>query len=157
MAKSLKRRRLEAKTDYHARLALLKSEIPRLVIRKTNRYIIAQVVSSDIAQDKVQAGAISKDLLLKGWPKEKAGSLKSIPAAYLTGFMLAKAAQQKKIKKVILDMGMHRNVHGSRIYAVVKGALDAGIEIPFEKDALPNEARIAESKIIDIKKMKEKL
>ena len=37
-----KRRRIEAKTDYAKRIKLLKSEKPRLVFRRTNKYIIAQ-------------------------------------------------------------------------------------------------------------------
>ena len=61
--KTLKRRRHEARTDYRIRLALLKSEKPRLVVRKTNRYIIAQIVESDIAQDKIIVGLTSKSLL----------------------------------------------------------------------------------------------
>src|SRR3989338_66668 len=106
MGKSIKRRRAEQKTDYKARLLFLKSGKPRLVVRKTNRYIIAQVVESSIAQDKVLFGVTSKDLLSKGWPKEKSGSLKSLPAAYLTGLMLGKMAKGK-VKETILDIGMN--------------------------------------------------
>ena len=69
-----RRRRLEAKTDYKLRLGLLKSEKPRLVIRKTNSYIIAQIVETEIAQDKIVVGTTSKSLIEKGWPKEKIGS-----------------------------------------------------------------------------------
>ena len=50
--KSIKRRRREGKTDYKARLAMLKSEKPRLVIRKSNRYLVVQIVGSEIAKDK---------------------------------------------------------------------------------------------------------
>ncbi len=60
--KTQRRRRLETKTDYKARLALLKSEKPRLVIRKSNRYILAQIVLSEIAQDKILFRVSSKDL-----------------------------------------------------------------------------------------------
>jgi large subunit ribosomal protein L18 len=144
--KTPRRRRLEAKTDYKARLALLKSGRPRLVVRKSNRYIIAQIVESDIAQDKVIAGANSKVLLSRGWPKEMAGSLKSLSAAYLTGFILGKIAQEKKVKEAILDMGMYRTVKGSRIYAVLKGAVDAGIKIPHNAEMLPSEEKIKNEK-----------
>ena len=60
-----RRRRLESKTDYKSRLALLKSEKPRLVVRKTNRYIIVQIVSSEIAQDKILVGKTSKKLHIR--------------------------------------------------------------------------------------------
>lgn len=139
MARSIRQRRLEAKTDYKARLALLKSGKPRLVVRKTNRYIIAQIVVSDIAQDRVIAGVTSKDLLANGWPKEKSGSLKNLAACYLTGMLLAKKAKEKD---AILDSGMQRNIQKSRIYALLKGAVDAGLNIPHSQKSLPNDEEV---------------
>jgi large subunit ribosomal protein L18 len=134
--KTLKRRKLEGRTDYKARLNLLKSEIPRLVVRKSNRFITAQIVSSETAQDKVLFGVNSKMLLSKGWPKELEGSLKNRSAAYLTGLMLGKMAKGK-IEEAILDFGMNRNVHKSRIYAVLKGVIDAGIKVRVSEEVLP--------------------
>ena len=61
--RTIRKRRLEAKTDYKARLELLKSGKPRLVIRKTSRYIIAQLVLSENAQDKVLKGFTSLSLV----------------------------------------------------------------------------------------------
>ncbi|MBI5804206.1 50S ribosomal protein L18 [Candidatus Pacearchaeota archaeon] len=158
MTKTQKRRRKEMKTDYKARFALLKSEKPRLVVRKTAHQIIAQVVESSIAQDKVIVSVNSKELLKKGWPKEKEGSLKSIQASYLAGFLLGKKVQGK-INSAILDIGLHENIHGSRIYAVLKGAIDAGLNVAHKKDALPTDERMSSNKILyDImKKVKEKL
>lgn len=141
MKKTIRRRRHEKKTDYKARLALLKSEKPRLVVRKTNRYVVVQIVQTEIAQDKVLFGLSSKDLLAKGWPKDKAGSLKSLPAAYATGYAVGKMAQGK-VKKAILDIGMNRNIQKSRLYAALKGAIDAGLEIPASETALPSEEEI---------------
>ena len=63
MRRTFRRRRKEQKTDYRARLALLKSQKPRLIIRKTNRAIIAQIVVSEGAQDKVLITVTSRDLL----------------------------------------------------------------------------------------------
>lgn len=145
--KTLKRRRLEGKTDYLARLALLKSEKPRLVVRKTNRYIIAQIVTSELGQDKVLTGITSNNLLAKGWPEELSGSLKSIPAAYLTGLLLGKLAKEKKISEAILDLGLQRNIQKSRIYAVLKGVVDAGIKVPHSSEALPDLAKITNDKV----------
>jgi large subunit ribosomal protein L18 len=143
MPKTQRRRRRERKTDYHARFAMLKSGKRRLVVRKTNKYILAQVVESEVAQDKVIARASSKDLLAKGWPKEKEGSLKSIAAAYLTGMLLAKKLKTSKGgDKIIFDMGLYRTVHGSRIFAALKGAIDGGMQIPHNPEALPTMERI---------------
>src|SRR5437773_7561 len=117
-----KRRRLEAKTDYGTRLTLIRSGKPRFVLRKTNRYIVAQLVVSKAAQDTVVLTVSSKDLLEKGWPKDKEGSLKSLPAAYLAGYMFGNLAK-KEAKEAILDLGMQRNVKKSRLYAALKGAV----------------------------------
>lgn len=84
MSRTIRRRRHEGKTDYKARLALLTSRKPRIVIRKTNRYVIVQLIESNAAQDKVIAGISSKSLLNNGWSAEKSGSLKSKAAAYST-------------------------------------------------------------------------
>jgi large subunit ribosomal protein L18 len=137
--RTIRRRRLQRKTDYKARLALLKSNSPRLIIRKTNSYIITQIVETKQAQDKIIIGITSKILLSKGWPKNLTGSLKSIPAAYCTGFLLGKELKKHKIEKVILDIGMHRNIHRSRIFAAVKGFIDSGQFLKHNPEALPKE------------------
>lgn len=141
MAKTLRRRRRERKTDYKSRFNMLKSEKPRLVIRRTNKYMVAQIVVSEIAQDKVISKVTSKDLLKKGWPKDKEGSLKSLPASYLTGFLLGKSIKAK-VPEAILDIGLQRNIKGSRIYAVLKGTVDAGLNIPHNPEAFPPQERI---------------
>ena len=140
MAKrTIKKRRLENKTDYRLRMNLLKSGIPRIVIRRTNRYFIVQAVESSEAQDKVIMGVTSKDLIENGWNVKNAGSLKSIPAGYLTGLLLAK---KLKKGKYIIDLGMARTLSGSRIFAVVQGLIDGGLDIPADKKAFPSEDRI---------------
>ena len=148
--KTVRRRRLEAKTDYKARLALLKSEKPRIVIRKTNHYIIIQIVKSEIAQDKVLTGNTSKVLLSEGLPPEFSGSLKSLGAAYLTGFLVGKQALKLGINEAILDAGMNINVKNSRIYAALKGAVDAGLKIPHDEKVLPPMENIKSEKISKI-------
>jgi len=154
MPKTIRRRRLERKTDYKSRLALIKSEKPRLVVRKTNKYIIAQIVETEIAKDKVILGITSKSLLKKGWPENLKGSLKSRTAAYVVGYILGKKAKAK-IKQAILDIGMHRNIQKSRIYAVLKGALDAGLNVTHNQNALPTEEQIKSNE--KIKPLIEKL
>ncbi len=148
--KTPRRRRLEGKTDYKARLALLKSGRLRLVVRKSNRYITAQIVESTAAQDKILLGVNSKSLLEKGWPKEMSGSLKSLPAAYLTGFILGKLALKAKLNNPIVDMGMYRSIHNSRIYAALRGVIDAGLKIPCNEEVLPKLESIKNEKVAKI-------
>ncbi len=155
-----KRRRRECKTDYKLRLNLLKSGVPRIVVRRTNKYYTAQIVESSEGQDKVIAGVTSQDLLKQGWDKKFEGSLKSIPAGYLTGLLLAKKVDAKQ--KYIVDLGMVRTQSGNRAFAVLKGLVDGGLNIPVNEKVFPSDERIAGEHLKDdvkkvISKVKEKL
>lgn len=154
--RTVRRRRQEGKTDYKLRMGLLKSEKPRLVFRKTSKYIIGQIIVSEIAQDRVMFGVTSKDLIAQGWPEKKAGSLKNLAACYLTGYMLAKKA--KDVEGAVFDIGLNRNIKKSRIYAFLKGAVDGGLNVPHSEEALP-EMEMIEEKDTEkmIKKLKESL
>ena len=130
--KTIKRRRLEGKTDYKARMGLLKSEA-RVVVRISNRLVQIQYTKSKESQDYVIIAASSKELLEYGWAKEHSGSLKSLAACYLTGYLLGIKLKDKDVTKAILDIGM-KNSKGLRVFAAAKGLIDAGIEIPCSKD-----------------------
>lgn len=137
-----KRRRLENKTDYAKRLKLLKSESARIVFRKTNRYIVAQYVTSKEAQDKIEIGITSKNLKEYGWPAEFEGSLKSVTASYLTGFLIGKEILKKKLKTPIVDLGMIRVISKNKAFAFLKGVADAGVEVNCPEENFPEEDRI---------------
>lgn len=139
-----KRRRHENKTNYTKRRRLLEGRKPRIVVRKTNKYVIIQYIESKAAQDTIKASVISKDLLEQGWPKESEGSLKSLGAAYLSGLLLAKKI--KSFAPAILDTGLIRSTKGSRIYAAVKGLIDGGFNIPCSKEVFPEESRLTSDK-----------
>ena len=141
IGRTIRRRRKEGKTDYKSRLSLLKSGKQRLVVRLSNRYVVGQIVSSEIAQDKVIYSANSKELLQKGWPESDKGRLKNLSAAYLTGFLLGKKTEG--IQEVILDIGLRRNIKKSRIYAFLKGFMDSGIQVNHDEKVLPEEEMIA--------------
>ena len=149
------------KTDYLLRVGLLKSGRERILFRKTNRYAIGQCVKSENAKDKVVLGVTSKELVKYGWPKEKSGSLKSIPACYLTGLLLGKRVLKKsKSKSYIFDIGMLRNIKKSKVYAFLKGTIDSGLKISANKDIFPAEKKLSgeNTKVKDIlNKIKEKI
>ena len=136
-----KRRRTEFKTNYNKRLKLLKGNSPRLIIRKTNRYVTLEIIESKNAQDRVVYSASTKELLKLGWPKEKEGSLKSLTAAYLGGLLIGKKAQKLK-ERVIVDTGLIPNTKGSRIYSALKGVSDAGIQVKYDEKVIPKMERI---------------
>jgi len=137
--RTIKRRRRENKTDYKARRILLTSGLPRIVVRRTNKYYILQAVESDEAQDKVLATITSKDLLKNGWDVKAGGSLKSVPAGYLTGLLMAKKLGKGKY---IMDLGMARTFKGGRVFSVIKGLVDGGLDIPANEKVFPTEERL---------------
>ena len=135
------KRRKQCKTDYKKRIELLKSGKPRVVFRKSNKYFVSQYVESNQAQDKIILGVNSKNLLTKGWPEKAKGSLKSLSAAYLTGYLIGKQIIRKKLETPVCDFGMVRMLHGSKVFAFLKGMIDAGVKIKCEK-GFPDEERI---------------
>lgn len=141
--KTIRRRRKEKKTDYGIRIKLLKSGSPRVIFRKTNRYIIAEYAESNEAKDRIILGVTSKLLLKYGWPEDMKGSLKSVPASYLTGFLFGKKITSKKMKNPILDVGMIRAVNKSKVFAFVKGLIDSGIKIECKEEMFPEKDRIS--------------
>ena len=150
-----KKRRRENRTNYKKRLDLLKKGYKRLVVRKTNKYIILQIIESKHAQDKILYTVNTKELLRHGWPKENAGSLKSLAAAYIAGKLLGKKVKDIK-GRVILDIGLNPSTKKSRIYAVLKGLSDSGINIPFDESIVPDDEKIFENNKVE-KKMLEKI
>ena len=60
---------------------------------------------------------------------------------------LGKKAQEKKIKEALLDLGLQTSSKGGRIYALVKGAADAGLDLGMDKEIFPSEERINGSHI----------
>lgn len=133
------RRKRDGKTDYNKRIKLLLSGKPRLICRRTDANIIAQIATFSETGDKVICSAHSRELLKKGW----SGSRKSIPAAYLTGLLIASKAKKAKVTEAIFDIGLFHAVHGSKIYAVLAGAVDGGLKIPHSKECLPSPERIS--------------
>lgn len=136
------RRRREKKTDYKNRLALVKSGEIRLVVRRSLDNIRLQLIDYEPNGDKTLFSAFSQELRKLGW-KYPTGN---IPAAYLTGLLIGVKAKSK-VSKAILDLGIQKSTKGSRLYAALKGVLDAGVSIPHSKDILPSEERIKGSHI----------
>lgn len=140
------RRKREQKTDYHLRLKLLLSKQLRLVIRFTNQKIIAQIVEFNTKGDKVLVATDSSKLKEMGWKY----SGKNYPATYLTGLLLGKLAQAKGVKQVIiLDAGLKSPLLRGKSYAFLKGALDAGLNVPHgEEEIFPSEEQISGKSIV---------
>lgn len=133
------KRRIQARTNYRMRRSMILSKRPRLVARASLRYLVAQIVEAHPEGDKTLVSANSKELAKDFNWKAPCGN---IPAAYLTGLLLGKRALSLGIDNAILDIGLQKPTKGAKIFAVLKGAIDAGMEIPHDEDVLPDDSRV---------------
>ncbi|MBA0791250.1 hypothetical protein Gohar_015842, partial [Gossypium harknessii] len=153
------KRRREGKTDYRARIRLInqdknKYNTPkyRLVARFTNKDIVAQIIHASISGDIVLAAAYSHELPHYGLEV----GLTNYAAAYCVGLLLARRvlkqlemdteyegnveatgddftvepAESRRPFRALLDVGLVRTTTGNRVFGVLKGALDGGVDIP---------------------------
>jgi len=133
------RRRREGKTDYRKRKALILSRKPRLVVRGSLKNIIVQIIAAKPHGDEVLVSAHSRELLKNyGWRAPRG----NLPAAYLTGLLCGLKAKAKGIEEAVLDIGLHSPTKGARVFAALKGVLDAGLNVPHGEEKLPDENRI---------------
>eukprot|EP00392_Amoebophrya_sp_AT5.2_P000062 g62.t1 len=161
------RRRREGKTDYFARRKMVaqdknKYNTPkyRLVCRITNKKVICQIVFATIQGDKVLTQANSTELTKYGVP---AGHT-NYAACYATGLLVARRAleivglsdsitgveeangeefhveeedNERRPFKCILDVGLIRTISGSRVFSMLKGAVDGGLHVPHSVTKFP--------------------
>jgi len=139
------RRRREARTNYHQRLRLLKSGKPRLVARKSNQHIRAQLILTGPQGDETMASASSEDLAEYGW-EAPTGNL---PAAYLTGLLAGKRAVDAGLETAVLDIGLNTATPGNKVFAVQEGVIDAGLEVPHNDEVFAEWARTRGEHIAD--------
>jgi ribosomal protein L19E len=116
----------------------LKSGLPRAVIRRSTRNISIQFANYDPKGDKILISASGFELEKHGWKS----TASNIPAAYLTGYLAGKKAKAAGIEKAVLDIGLNTPTKGSRVFASLKGLIDAGIDIPHSDKVLPPDERI---------------
>jgi large subunit ribosomal protein L18 len=133
------RRRRQGKTDYRIRLRLLRSDVPRAVVRVTNRRILVSVTTYDAVGDRVLASAESPELAAVGFPES---NLRSTPAAYLTGYLAGVRAKAAGASSAILDVGLRHPTPGGRLMGALKGLLDAGLDVPHGDKGLPSNDRL---------------
>lgn len=132
----------------------------RLVVRFTNKDIIAQIVSSQITGDVVLTAAYAHELPKYGIEH----GLTNWSAAYAVGLLVGRRVLQKlgldetykgveevegefelteavedapRPFKVFLDIGLQRTTTGARVFGVLKGASDAGLYVPHSPNRFP--------------------
>lgn len=164
------RRRQQGKTDYYARRRLIQqdknkyeSKKYRLVVRRTNRRIITQIIFPTIQGDRVLCQADSFELRRFGLES----GLTNYAAAYSTGLLLARRLlgnlgmdtlykgveaadgeffdlyekslikKERRPFKAFLDVGLVRTTTGNRVFGAMKGAVDGGIFVPHNTKRFP--------------------
>jgi len=132
------KRKRKGLTNYRKRLKILLSRKLRLVVRRSLNNINATIVDYNDKGDVIKIASHSSSLKKYGW-KQNTGN---IPAAYLVGYLLGKKAISTKINEAVLDIGLQKSIKGSRIYAVLAGSVDAGLNVPHDKEILPDKKRI---------------
>ncbi len=133
------RRRREGVTDYRHRLKLLLSDKPRAVVRLSNARVRVSLTVFDPVGDRVVASADSSELADIGFPT---ASLRSTPAAYLTGYLAGLRARTGQVGEAVLDCGLKHPSPGGRIVSALQGLLDAGIVVPHGEGRLVSPERL---------------
>jgi large subunit ribosomal protein L18 len=132
-------RRTRQQTDYHLRLRLLKSNLTRIVVRRSNKNILVQFVEYSENGDKIITSAKSNDLKKLGFTLNTG----NIVSAYLTGYLAGKKALKSDAgKDCIVDLGLQNSLYGTRLFAAVKGAMDAGVNIRVSDVVFPPQERL---------------
>ena len=118
---------------------MIASGLPRFVIRKSLKNISVQLIEYIPQGDKVLAAATTQELEKKyGWNAAK----RNTSSAYMAGYLLGKKAQKQNIKKAVADIGLHAITKNSILFSCLKGAVDAGLDIPHSDDLIPPMDRI---------------
>ena len=141
----LLRRRREGVTDYRARRRAITSEKPLLVVRISNKNVSSQFVKPTVKGDLVLSSAHSRELAKKGWH----GSPKSTPACYLLGLLAGKKALAAGVNEAVAYNGVVPFIRGSRAAALLKGVVDAGVNVPVGEEAFPSAERLSGKSIAD--------
>jgi large subunit ribosomal protein L18 len=130
------RRLREEKTNYKKRGTMLMGKRDFITVNISNENTQVQILKPGMTGDTVIASAHSRYLLDKGWK----GSRKSVPAAYLTGYLAGKKALGKGATDAIMYTGTRR--YTQRMAAALKGVIDAGLAVPADPETFPPDARI---------------
>jgi large subunit ribosomal protein L18 len=141
----LLRRRREGVTDYRARRRAITSQRPLLVVRVSNKNVIAQFVKPTVKGDVVLSASHSRELEKAGWH----GSRKSTPACYLLGLLAGKKALASGVNEAVVYNGVVPFIKGSRTAALLKGVVDSGVSVPVGEEAFPDEERMSGKHIAD--------
>jgi large subunit ribosomal protein L18 len=111
-----------ARTRRHIRLRKRvtgTTERPRLVVTRSNRHIVAQIIDDTVGKTLVSASSMEADL--------RSASDNKVDKARTVGELVGKRAVDAGISAVVFDRGGNK-YHG-RVAAVADGAREAGLTL----------------------------
>ncbi len=94
------------------------AERPRLVVTRSNRHMVAQVVNDRIGHTLVSASSMEKDFQADGT---------KVDAARKVGELIAERAKAAGITTVVFDR--RGNKYHGRVAAVAEGAREGGLQL----------------------------
>ena len=95
------------------------TERPRLVVTRSNRHMVAQVVDDTVGHTRVSASTMEDDILAAQGTK--------VDKARKVGELIAERAKAAGISSVVFDRGGNK-YHG-RVAAVAEAAREGGLEL----------------------------
>lgn len=125
------------------------SDLPRLIVRTSLRTVTVQVASYEEKGDKMLSVASNKELVEFGWKYAPS----NIPSAYLVGLVCGAKAKANGVKDAIVDFGLLRVLPKSKLYAAVKGVIDAGLNVRIGENVLPEDPVVGGKRIADYAKL----
>jgi large subunit ribosomal protein L18 len=111
-----------ARARRHARLrkkVVGTASVPRLVVTRSNRHVVAQVIDDALGHTLVSASTLEADL--RANDGDKSAKAKAV------GGLIAERAKAKGIEAVVFDRGGNK-YHG-RVAAVADGAREGGLAL----------------------------
>jgi len=91
---------------------------PRLVVTRSARHMVAQVVDDSVGRTLASASTMEADI--RGASEDKTAKARKV------GQMVAERAKSAGVESVVFDRGGHR-FHG-RVAALAEGAREAGLD-----------------------------
>ncbi|MDP9801401.1 large subunit ribosomal protein L18 [Arcanobacterium wilhelmae] len=95
------------------------TERPRLVVTRSNRHMVAQIIDDTVGRTLVAASTLEAEL--------RSGNENKVDKARKVGELIAKRATEAGITAVVFDRGGNK-YHG-RVAAVADGARDGGLTL----------------------------
>lgn len=139
------RRRRTGKTDYRKRKIMILSKVPRFVVRCSLKHTTVQIIDAHSIGDRTLISTSSQEIVKEfGWK----AYCRNLPMAYLVGFFVGHKALAQGITQTVLDIGLKKASKGGRVFAALKGAVDAGLNMQHNEKILPSTSRIKGEHIV---------